>query len=82
LFFSKDGQLFLVLTTTNDIFPTKNWEISRKMCFSSINLTNFPIFLEKFTKLSAKKNYPSYNIVFPQKNENKPNEYQKINFAT
>jgi len=67
LFFSKDGQLFLVLATTNDVCPTKNWKFFRNMCFSSVNLTSFPIVLEKFTKLSAKQIYPSYNIVSPQK---------------
>jgi hypothetical protein len=48
-------------------FSTKKIGKFLEMCFSSVNLTNFPIVLEKFTKLSAKQNYPSYNIVSPPK---------------
>jgi hypothetical protein len=47
-------------------FQTKIGKFLENGVFSSVNLTNFPIVLEKFTKLSAQQNYPSFNIVSPQ----------------
>jgi hypothetical protein len=49
------------LNTTRFCFDKRNWEKIGKICFSSVNWTNFANFVGKFTNFSISQDWKKIN---------------------